>query len=648
MPGELVNFEPVITDFATSTTGVKFQKDVLVTELLSLGNTKLTRQIANLVGDEVEKEIHRRRIQYLSAELISEMVASKLEELGLIRIKEGQKKNEKKEDIFTPELLEVISPAISESGLFPPPTPQSVAISLGDHGKKLLERCCAHDENGDLIETVNQLLSRVARSVAEADARYNPVADLEGLQAQFFNLMAGGEFLPEFSVFLHAGRSLGQILSEYVLPINDTTESIFETMKQAAQIHKKGGSAGFSFTHLRPRKDIVGKIPGKSSGPVTFLNVFRTVMEMIFQDEASLSLGRGVLLVNHPDILDFIGSSFNPTVAVTDHFIRGVEENRPLPLINPRTGSLVDEIPARRLFTQIISRIRDCGAPHILFFDRIQEANPTPREGLLEAVTPHTVQSLLAFETVAVGALNLRRHIEDGKVYWGKLRDNIRLAVHFLDNIMEVNHYPVPESARISQRNRKMALSLMGWGSFLKDLKIPYGSEESFSLAEKMASFINREAVNASVELARQRGVFGNFTDSIYFNKNVSRRHASLTAVPDIPYLADIAVCSEGIAPEKGERHPASCLLRMQATFQKFFEGSVSLKIPISLDAKNEDIGQIFLNAHHMGVKHLSFSKEESKAQLDLPEMTGPPLVIKPLQEPEAGRYFRPLDDAEI
>lgn len=565
--------EPVITDFSTSTKGIKFKKEVLVGELLSLNNPKITQQIATLIGEEVEKEIHRRRIQYLSSELISELVEGKLEELGLIRQRsqgqwqstekkdEGQTKQNQSEGLSEEILEAMVSPGADEKlsvHSTPAPSLKKIPVELSKNALEVLKRrYLIKNDKGEIIETPEELFSRVARAVAAADVKYDPHANLKEREIQFYNLMASGEFIPNSPTLANAGRSLGQLSACFVLPIYDSMESIFETMKQAAIIHKSGGGTGFTFTHLRPKNDRVQSTHGISSGPISFMKVYNSATEAVKQGGTRRGANMGILNITHPDILEFTSSkektdqltNFNISIGLSAQFMDEVENDEMFSLINPRSGEVVKKIKARKLFRKIVRQACKTGEPGVLFLDRIEAANPTPKEGRLEATNPCGEQPLLPYESCNLGSVNLGKVVVQGTINWGQLKGIVQATVHFLDNIIEINHYPLTEIEETVKRNRKIGLGVMGWADMLIKLGIPYCSDEAVDLACRVMGFVQKEAEAATVDLAGKRGVFPNYNESIFAERGLKRRNATVTTIAPTGTISMIADCSSGIEP---------------------------------------------------------------------------------------------------
>jgi len=424
----------------------------------------------------------------------------------------------------------------------------------------LQKRYLMRDENGRVIETPKQMFERVAKAIASAESKFKtPPKERKELEDEFFKMMSNFEFLPNSPTLMNAGTGTNLSLSAcFVLPVEDSIEGIFESVKNMAIIQQSGGGTGFNFSPLRPAGDIVKKASGVASGPISFMKVFNMATEIIKQGGKRRGASMSILRVDHPDILDFIVcketegalNNFNISVALTDKFMNAVEKNIDFELVNPRYGKPVKRIMARAIWNLIITMAWKNGEPGVIFIDRINKANPTPELGVIEATNPCGEQPLLPYESCNLGSINLGKMIKDEKVDWNKLGYTVRLAIRFLDNVIEMNKFPLKELDVMNGKTRKIGLGIMGFADMLIQLGIPYNSEEGVKTAEKVMKFITDEGRKMSEELGKQRGSFENFKGSVWEKKGYKHmRNATVTTIAPTGTIGVIAGCSQGCEP---------------------------------------------------------------------------------------------------
>jgi len=450
-------------------------------------------------------------------------------------------------------------------------------LDLSANAITVLERrYLVKDDQGAPVEQPEDLFWRVARTVAAPDLRYGASERaVEGLAETFFELMATRAWMPNSPTLMNAGRPLGQLSACFVLPVDDCLSNghsgIYDTLRAMALVHQSGGGTGFSFSRLRPHNDVVRSTMGVASGPVSFMKLYDASTDVVKQGGTRRGANMGILRVDHPDILEFIRckddltqiTNFNISVAVTDAFMRALEEGTSYDLIHPRTGSVVGQLAAREVFRTIVHGAWKTGEPGVYFIDRANHFNPVPHLGSYEATNPCGEQPLLPYDVCNLGSVNLGLFAHDGDVDWERLRTVVHLCTHFLDNVIDANKYPLPEIDALAQRIRRVGLGVMGWADLLVRLGIGYDSEEGVALGRKVMEFVDEEAKAASEKLAEQRGVFPEWERSIWGpDATCARgpkgervrpmrklRNCNLTTVAPTGTISIIAGCSSGIEP---------------------------------------------------------------------------------------------------
>jgi ribonucleoside-diphosphate reductase alpha chain len=575
---------------------------------------------------------------------------------------------------------------------------------LTENSIKVLERrYLKKDAQGKIVETPEELFRRVANAIAEPDRRFGAASEeVKQLEDRFFDMMYSMEFMPNSPTLMNAGRPLGQLSACFVLPIGDSMESIFDAVKHTAMIHKSGGGTGFSFSRLRAKDSMVASTSGVASGPISFMRVINSATEAVKQGGTRRGANMGILRVDHPDILDFISckddlkelTNFNVSVAITDTFMRAAEENARYELIDPRTGSVYLRegkpayLNAREVLEKIIEHAHRTGEPGLMFIDRMNAANPVAKVALYESTNPCGEQPLLPYESCNLGSINLNQmvravvdfnsphELSRYEIDWERLDKTVRMSVHFLDNVIEANKYPLPEIDQNTKDNRKIGLGVMGWADLLILLGIPYNSQEALNLAERIIARINNIGHDESRKLGEERGVFPNWDKSIFYKdgNGTRMRNSTVTTIAPTGTISIIAGCSSGIeplfaisyirtvmdktrmievnpqfervakirgfySPELMEKIAQSNSIaefdeipddikvlfvtahdispewhvRMQAAFQKITDNAVSKTINLPNEATPEDVRTAYMLAYKLGCKGITIYRDGSR-----------------------------------
>ena len=557
-------------------------------------------------------------------------------------------------------------------------------LKLSLNAIRVLEkRYLRKDANGNIAETPSQMFHRVATAIAAVDAGYEGAAEERANAERFYALMSSLEFLPNSPTLMNAGTDLGQLSACFVLPVEDSMDGIFSALRNMAFIHQSGGGTGFSFSRLRPSGDVVRSTGGVASGPISFIEVFDKATDVIKQGGRRRGANMAILSVDHADAMDFILcktrpkflENFNISVSITDAFMQAVESGGEHAFINPRTGEATDRRPAREVFDLICSAAWQCGDPGLVFMDEVNRCNPLVEVARIEATNPCGEQPLLPYESCNLGSINLTRFVKDGRLDFARLDETVDAAVHFLDNVIDANRYPIAEIERATRDSRKIGLGIMGFSDCLYMMNIPYDSEEAVRLAEELFRRIADRGRAASVRLGERRGSFPLFARSAWKAQGFSAlRNATVTTIAPTGTIGLIAGCSSGIEPVFALRYwrtmaegttffethsefvrRAEALgtdleglfsgcardgsirtckelpedlrrvfvvardispewhVRMQAAFQKFSDNGVSKTINLPRSATVEDVRKAYLLAHRLKCKGITVYREGSK-----------------------------------
>ncbi|MFP4654991.1 MAG: adenosylcobalamin-dependent ribonucleoside-diphosphate reductase [Methanohalobium sp.] len=553
-------------------------------------------------------------------------------------------------------------------------------LKLSVNAARVLERrYLLKDENGNPVETPSEMFKRVAEDIASTDKIYG--GNAENTEDDFYRMMSNLEFLPNSPTLMNAGTDLEQLSACFVLPVEDSMKGIFGALTNMSLIHKSGGGTGFSFTKLRPKGDIVRSTKGVASGPVSFMRIFDQATEVIKQGGKRRGANMGILRIDHPDIIEFINSkgkegfldNFNISVGVTDDFMKAVENDEEYNLINPRNEKITEKQRSRDVFDLIVTMAWKTGDPGMIFLDEINRRHPISHVGDVESTNPCGEVPLLPYESCNLGSINLSKMVKDNKIDWEKLKNITRAGIHFLDNVIDANKYPLDEIDRETKNNRKIGLGVMGLAEMFAKLNISYDSEEALKTAESIMKFIRNESVKKSVELGEERGSFLNFKGSKWEKEYKNMRNATVNTVAPTGTISIIANTSSGIEPifalsfvrnvmgiqllevnpvfeniareqslysknlmmeisktgsiQNIEKIPENIKkifvtsldiapdwhVRMQAAFQKYVDNSVSKTVNLPEKATLEDVKRIYMMAYRLNCKGITIYRYGSK-----------------------------------
>jgi ribonucleoside-diphosphate reductase alpha chain len=635
--------------------------DQRLSDVLSGMNCISTDQAMD-ISRHLKEEIRKRELQTVTIPLLEKIIEDKLQEYGVTRT----------------EHLKLDSSVFVKRD----------RLVLSENARTVLERrYLRKDPEGRIIETPEEMFRRVARHIARGEAAYGDESRVREMEESFYRMMTEFKFLPNSPTLMNAGRRLGQLAACFVLPVEDSMEGIFESLKNAALIHKSGGGTGFSFSRLRPKNSKVGTTGGIASGPVSFMKIFNTATEQVKQGGTRRGANMAILRVDHPDIMEFIMckknhrelNNFNISVGITDAFMDAVTRGGTYDLIDPRDRRKTGELEASEVYHGLVYQAWETGDPGVIFLDRINRDNPTPALGMIGSTNPCGEQPLLPMEACNLGSVNLAKFVttKDGgaSIDYDGLGEMVWRSVRFLDNVIDMSNYPLPEIEKMARGNRKIGLGVMGFADMLFQLGIPYDSDRAVDVAEEVMAFIKEESTAASIALARERGPFPNFERSLLKDRqNGPYRNATTTTIAPTGTLSIIAGCSSGIEPlfalsfirrvmdndelleinpyfervakerafyspelmetvaRKGSiRHVEGIPddvkavfvtahdvtpqwhVRMQAAFQKYTDNAVSKTVNLPRDATVEDVLKVYNLAYELGCKGVTIYRDGSK-----------------------------------
>jgi ribonucleoside-diphosphate reductase alpha chain len=613
------------------------------------------------ISKALQEEIHKMELHTITIPLLEKIIEAKLLEYGLTKP----------------------SPVRLDTSMF-----VKDELTLSENAMTVLERrYLKKDAKGRLQETPVQMFRRVAKHIAKAEKRYGDESQVKDMEQRFYKMMTEFKFLPNSPTLMNAGRRLGQLAACFVLPVEDSMEGIFDALKNAALIHKSGGGTGFSFSRLRPKRSRVGTTGGVASGPISFMKIFNTATEQVKQGGTRRGANMAILRVDHPDILEFIYckkenrelNNFNISVGITETFMKAVKEGVAYSLNDPRDNNKAGELNAAEVYQALVYQAWENGDPGVIFIDRVNRDNPTPALGEIESTNPCGEQPLLPMEACNLGSINLAKFVTQDNgapsIDYDGLKEMVWLSVRFLDDVIDMSKYPLPEIEAMAQSNRKIGLGVMGFADLLYQMKVPYNSEKALELAEEIMDFIQRESREASRDLGEQRGEFPNYGQSLFKDiENCRYRNATTTTIAPTGTLSIIAGCSSGIEPlfalsfvrrvmdndellevnpyfekvakERGfyshelmdtvartgsirevqdipedvrdvfvTAHDVTpeWHIRMQAAFQKYTDNAVSKTVNLPHDSTVADVSKVYDLAYELGCKGVTIYRDGSK-----------------------------------